>query len=209
MIASQSRAICFRSTRRNDATLYWVATFGRRLNRLRTARRPPISRLLSQGTTIHSIPLSLALPARSSVRPIAKTVSRTPARLRLDRSWKLYVRSPASGGTGYNRVSQRHRSGLDPISVRSCIGFYCYTYSIQVSLSIHRNSVRHPRSASLNRSIPVFRPRPLLDALLTKDRIGNGLVKTRRGLTCARCSPEQIRRRQSIGVTNTARRIAR
>jgi hypothetical protein len=31
-------------------------TFGRRLNRLRTARRPPMSRSLSQGTRTHSIP---------------------------------------------------------------------------------------------------------------------------------------------------------
>src|SRR6516164_231526 len=198
MIASQSRAICFRSARRNDATLYWVATFGRRLNRLRIARRPPISRSLSHGTTIHSIPLSLALPARSSVRPIVKTVSRTPARLRLDRSWKLYVRSPASGGTGYIRVSQRHRSGLDPISVRSCIGFYCYTY-LQEFLLIHRNSVRHPRSAGLNRSIPVFTPETTSRCASHETSHRSAPRETRQRLTCARRSSEQIRRRHSIG----------
>src|SRR6516164_8938012 len=121
MIAFQSRAICTRSARRNDVVLYWFATFGRRFNRLRTARRPPISRSLSDGTMTHSIRLSLAPRARPPVRHIAKIVSCTPAHLRLDRRWKLYVRSPASGGTGSIRVSQRHRSGLRSVSMKSRI----------------------------------------------------------------------------------------
>jgi hypothetical protein len=70
----------------------------------------------------HSIPVSLVLRARSLARRIAKTVSRTPAWLRLDRRRKLYVKSPASGGTGSSRVSQRHRNGLPSSAVKLLIG---------------------------------------------------------------------------------------
>ena len=79
-------------------------------------------RSLSLGMRTHSISLSLGLRARSPVRRIAKTVSRTQAELTLDRRWKLYVASPASSGIGYIRISQRHRIGLRQISVKSGIG---------------------------------------------------------------------------------------